>query len=950
MSNSTPLAQPVIIGDGKLCVVISCDEQGLRESRYEIGRGCLSDLAGIPWVIETNRGVLEPGTGRLIKPVQTDTANQQASFAGHLENLDWQLDYEVTGAGRITKTLTLMPRHDLVLKRVTMWQGHANTDPIIASTALQDIAAFYRQDNKGIFVSLDFPYSKITTENHETRVTYPPHDKLLAGKAYTCHTLTIGATELTEQSRYGFDDGEVEAMDSYIQERFPLRFDRPMFVSASINNRYTQVTNKGVFYTMKDHPTLSFNHDLLKREIALIPKLGMEYYQLWTGPFDSVPDDPDPAFVHEIVAFAKKHGVRVGDYSGANEMFCFHYNEYCNSLENHPEWGIVRADVCFGNPKFVKFYKDMVVNTDKKYGFEIHCLDFLNIRECNATDHDHAPGPASVYAQVRGLVEILEGIDNVSPQMMSWSNSGNWIEFLPKIAWTNHNLYLTDPYIGDPWQGLNMTRLLDDVRRDQMVYLHYSRFMPYRSFTNCQYFFSQNSIVPDTRNYQFGALATIAVTPNLCLAEIRPWLDKLPADKQQEVLRFYKKWTDFLKRNYNLWKKTYQAGENPGMGSVEIYSHAKGSRGYIFLVNSQYWSRTVEVPLDQTLGFSARGKCEITELYPVERLKLMAQGPFADFGTMLPIHVPAQSVVVLQVKPAPKTITQPRLYGVPGSIETTADGYLIKTWGAQGKTERAAVLLPEDSAPISTTQVRDVPKQPKRLWSPTPVQMVAGNHDGIAMDITFRRDAAPDELRHWSVKPGTLAEGETAGWISGIEEGTDLNFPVFTDVSDDGVTMPMWDAKADQLGLGALANFCGAYIDNAFSETQETWIDLKTGAKSDLPEGVLASTEAKPALHPLPVAAKDMNNSWWVQTSFYVPFIHGYGCEPSLDEHAILVLPFVRQNRISQVHAWINGVPLEVRKYHYPRNRSLSCFYADLVGSAAQGDKENKLVIQFETK
>ena len=32
-----------------------------------------------------------------------------------------------------------------------------------------------------------------------------------------------------------------------------------------------------------------------------------------------------------------------------------------------------------GNPKFVKFYKDMVVANDKRYGFEIHCLDFLNI-------------------------------------------------------------------------------------------------------------------------------------------------------------------------------------------------------------------------------------------------------------------------------------------------------------------------------------------------------------------------------------------------------------------------------------------------------------------------------------------------------------------------------------------------------------------------------------------
>ena len=71
------------------------------------------------------------------------------------------------------------------------------------------------------------------------------------------------------------------------------------------------------------------------------------------------------------------------------------------------------------------------------------------------------------------------------------------------------------------------------------------------------------------------------------------------------------------------------------------------------------------------------------------------------------------------------------------------------------------------------------------------------------------------------------------------------------------------------------------------------------------------------------------------------------GGEPSFDEHTILALPFVRQSRVRVVAAWINGVPLEVRKYAYPRNRGLSCFYADLVGSGAQGG-ENRLVIHFE--
>ena len=201
----------------------------------------------------------------------------------------------------------------------------------------------------------------------------------------------------------------------------------------------------------------------------------------------------------------------------------------------------------------------------------------------------------------------MKTLADVDPEMMVWSNSGNWSEFLPKIAWWNPNLYLTDPFIATPWPGLNMTRLLDDARREQMVSLHYTHFMPFRNYTNCQYFFSQNSIVPDIRNYQYGALSSIAVTPNLCLAEIRPWLDRLPASQQREVTAFYQRWTQFLKDHYPLWRQTYHVGDNPAPGGIEVYGHAEGGHGFVFVVNANYWSDVVRIPLDERLGFSAHG-------------------------------------------------------------------------------------------------------------------------------------------------------------------------------------------------------------------------------------------------------------------------------------------------------------------------------------------------------
>ena len=244
-----------------------------------------------------------------------------------------------------------------------------------------------------------------------------------------------------------------------------------------------------------------------------------------------------------------------------------------------------------------------------------------------------------------------------------------------------------------------MTRLLDDARREQMVSLHYTHFMPFRNYTNCQYFFSQNSIVPDIRNYQYGALSSIAVTPNLCLAEIRPWMDRLPAAQQSEVTTFYQRWTQFLKDNYPLWRRTYHAGDNPAPGGIEIYGHAQDGHGFVFLVNANYWSDVVQVPLDQRLGFSAQGSCEIRELYPSEQLVLTPEGPTPAYGATVTLDAPAQQVRVLEVTPAPKSLDTPRVYGVPGVVEQTPQGYVLKTSARQGTTHRFAIRVPEIRRP-----------------------------------------------------------------------------------------------------------------------------------------------------------------------------------------------------------------------------------------------------------
>lgn len=960
---SSAAGRQIVVGDSKCSVTLDVCDGVLVEQAFRSNGQPITGLTGTGWLLHIDDKRLTPTNAEVVSADRS-----RVSFVGQDEAISWRLTYEAAGAGRITKSLAITAKHDILLRWVGLWDVRSDTEPAAARTELQDIAVFHRQRavpavsgpgqsgcpetaaSAGLFASLDFPYSVITSRDGRAQISYPPYVRLRGGESYECHSLTFGATSLTGRLRCGFDDGEVDAMDAYIQERFRPRFDRPMFVSCCINNRYTQPDGRTIFYTMADHPTLTLNLGLLKREIDLMPQIGMEYYQVFPGVFDWVPGDPKRSDVRDIVNHARKRGVRIGDYSGTSSVFCTHYNEYGNELDE-PGWRIRdekgnTGAFCFGCPEFVDYYIDTVVPNCREYGFQMHCLDFLALSPCYAECHGHPAGPESLYPQVLGLTKLLQAINDVSPEMMTWSNSGDWEKLLPKLAWHNHNLYLTDPYIDKPWQGLNATRTMDDVRREQMVRLHNTRFLPYRFFTNCQYFLCQNSIVPDIRrNFEYGALSTIAVTPNLCLAEIRPWMDTLTAVQQEHVKAFYKKWTGFLKRNYKLWKKTYSAGEEPGPGAVEVYGHAEGSRGYVFIVNPNYWSRTVEIALDGSLGFDGKGRCEVSELYPVERLRLVSDGPFAEFGSRVPVHVPAQQVIVLEVKPAPRETGKPRLYGVPGTVEKTDSGYLVKTAGAQGATEHFAILLPKGSAPvISAEALADVPKQPRRAWEPTPARMIRSDENCALFEITFRRGLAPTELREWRVRPGSLADSESLS--NGFSDGESLVFPLFVNV--DGITPPVWDAAADALGLGPLANFCGGYVDNAFSEQQETWIKLRTGDTAPQVTGVPVSVEHASEPRAIPAAASSAEKTWWVQTTFSLPFMYGLGMEPGFNEHTILALPFIRRGNITRIAAWINGRPLEIRDYRYPRNRRFGCYWADLVGSGARHG-ENTLVIYFES-
>jgi hypothetical protein len=211
----TAEAGTIALGDDQVQVVLEYGPQGLTERDYQVRGRLLRGLKGNLWTVDVEGTTLSPAGAAVTLVNQEGTPlRHSATFRGETDAIAWELSYGVSGPGRITKSLRLRPMRSGHLSRVVLWNGECPSAPLIARTKIQDIAAFYRQGELGLFASLDFPYSNITSAATLTSVSYPPHEVLIPGSEYRSHSLIFGAVQLTGRQDHGFDEGEVEAMDA----------------------------------------------------------------------------------------------------------------------------------------------------------------------------------------------------------------------------------------------------------------------------------------------------------------------------------------------------------------------------------------------------------------------------------------------------------------------------------------------------------------------------------------------------------------------------------------------------------------------------------------------------------------------------------------------------------------------------------------------------------------
>lgn len=780
------------------------------------------------------------------------------------------------------------------------WTGVDKT--VVHRTDLQDNALFLRKGNVSFFIALDFPYSKITPAS----VAYPANADLAAGESHACHTISVAACKLSGIRVREFDRGEIEAVSAYVEDRFPMRFERPMYLTSSITNRMTYAMDGLIFYSMYDNPTVGLSPELVAEDIRVCHEVGIEYLQVFEGVFDWPDEVKTAESLQSLMEIAKPLSVRVGDYVVPGGPYVAHYN-YENRRIERPEWRIQRPDgregeLCLGCPEYLKFLIDKLAAHNRKYGEEMICLDGLAIEPCHNPHHRHPVG--DVYQQVRGLVSLCETLNAISPDYMVWSNSGNFISFMPKLIWCNPNVYLADPVLRTYGPDLNCLKTLGDNRRQQMVSIHDQYSIPFRSYCNYEYYLSPRSRVHDGKMWKYSFMQGLAVTPNIASGELRTFLNRLPSAQRAECVAFMRHWLAFIRDHFDVWKRTAIVGDEPSIGAGEIYTHIQDDHGFICLVNQNPFPRTVRFALDASIGLARGELFDLCEVYPKICPIIEQALPCASSGQELTCQLPPESVRFIEIKPAVAPADTLVVLGLPARVKKNGTGYSVKVSSPQGELVTLGLVLPVGQA-IETVSASREPTVTAYTF-PVSARIVEQSGNVARVDVQFPRARAPRELTQWTVSPG-----------------------------DTMVQLPM---------IGKCA-FLGGLVYNAFAEDYEVQLDITTRPEAtvgSLPP-LVAPVEPEAAL--LPAAPKQT-----FTTTFNLPFIEraAFGCLTDASDDTVLELAFDKPAPFKSMAARINGQPVEVRKYTYPRRGDFCSYYVELTGVVDPGRIELSVEIEWE--
>lgn len=232
----------------------------------------------------------------------------------------------------------------------------------------------------------------------------------------------------------------------------------------------------------------------------------------------------------------------------------------------------------------------------------------------------------------------------------------------------------------------------------------------------------------DYLGWRYSLLSSIAVAGWNNVLNMLPARDSAENASFREADRAWmRSWLDWTVKNKELLRHTRTILGQPALGKVDGTSAIDGDHGFIFLFNPDARRLEAHFALDDALGLTSGNKYVLRELHPLEgrRLGKPAAGIW-NRGDIVRVALDGGSALVLEVAPAPVSVTQPIAFGAPGSVRLAGDALeLTGVRGEPGADTRVTVLLPHNAV------------VQRSVVNGTVVPLGARTGDVLALDVTF---------------------------------------------------------------------------------------------------------------------------------------------------------------------------------------------------------------------
>ena len=681
-----------VLMNGFLRLEVSTDG-GLKESllRNLVTGESVATANSRPFWIRTSKGDLSSADFR-VAGVDTSGSGPDASrLEAHLSSpaTDLSVHYELRREDHFYhKWLTIKNKGDSDFQVLDVMVSSLGLERLLDLFAGPELTyPVARLENGGFFECLETVY----WDHKGDAMTYYPGATVSPGGTFESDKAVVGVYRNRGEQVEGFDRGVREWVIEYHTQVTPVQKQFPdIYLEGWDAKIGTEELQKDPAWTERFFDTAH--------------KLGVQYMDSYTP--TNIELLVPPELTQRWVDLANKYHIATGWWNDFGSSYGWGYIS--------PYW---EPYLCKLSPEAETYFRQ-IVEFVRKYNLRgFHWGDFWTVWPCDNPQHGHLPGKYSIYAQGRRMVKFAQQMHEAAPGLMLGADSGLDNPQYGRYADSRHH---GGGYDANPATepDIHLDRLYADMNRAYLYGLaHENLLRPWYHVLNCINHFGMESHHHDRTGYRYALLSALGLAGQLTF-------DDAPDNVPESEIQFTQHWEDwarsnqdYLKQNDKLFDRSVRFADilQGDADSLTGYSHMRGDRGYVFLINPGPAEQIAELTL--ALDAPASTRFVVDEVYPGGMsLRGPAEGEYPQ-GGKLRVTVPGKQVRILWIVPAANS---PGPHNFQPEDAHAASGYRYLTnWRVAGSSGDRVNLESSFDFPASGSDFLSHPA-PESAWSREP--------------------------------------------------------------------------------------------------------------------------------------------------------------------------------------------------------------------------------------